>query len=203
MIIPSRLQEEEEVPTKVVTKEVDLEVCCRIHTFDYECRTDGRSMRTIITHVAPRRLLLVHAPEEVIRATNSGSTRILYQLLCKTVCHWTHPSPPFLADVVEVNRPDAQGLPVGAAVVENVLQSPMQGRDHRCLSLIPHLRGRQGASLRSQLLPSSADPVILQHPVDRDAILLLICRRRVRGKAHLRRGGKRFKGGGNGGDHRP
>lgn len=55
----------EERPTKIVTSEVELEVTCQVHTFDFEGRADGRSLRTILSHVAPRKLLVVHAPQEV------------------------------------------------------------------------------------------------------------------------------------------
>lgn len=57
--------DEERHPTKVVTTTASVEVKCAVSTFDYEGRTDGRSMRTIVSHVAPRQLVVVNGSPEV------------------------------------------------------------------------------------------------------------------------------------------
>ena len=40
-------------PTKVIVTEMALEVRCSRRQLDYEGRSDGRSMQTILTHIAP------------------------------------------------------------------------------------------------------------------------------------------------------
>ncbi len=52
-------------PTKVVLTEVALEVRCSRRQLDYEGRSDGRSMHTILTHIAPRHLVLCHGTPQV------------------------------------------------------------------------------------------------------------------------------------------
>ena len=43
---------------------------------DYEGRSDGRSMHTILTHIAPRHLVLCHGLPQVRRHTGSGSSGV-------------------------------------------------------------------------------------------------------------------------------
>jgi Cft2 family RNA processing exonuclease len=54
-----------EVPTKAVEVELTVAVRARVAAFDFEGRSDGRSMRTILTHVAPRHIILVHGSPKV------------------------------------------------------------------------------------------------------------------------------------------
>ena len=53
-------EQDEARPTKVVTEELTLEVRAPCLQLDYEGRSDGRSMATILTHIAPRHLVLCH-----------------------------------------------------------------------------------------------------------------------------------------------
>jgi hypothetical protein len=46
-----------EIPTKCVFKMIDLEVNCEIKYIDFEGRSDGRSVKKIIAHVNPRKLV--------------------------------------------------------------------------------------------------------------------------------------------------
>lgn len=58
--------EEEAVPTKCITVERKVEVKCTIKYIDFEGRSDGRSIKTILAHVAPRKMVLFHgSPESV------------------------------------------------------------------------------------------------------------------------------------------
>lgn len=52
-------------PTKVIVTEMALEVRCSRQQLDYEGRSDGRSMQTILTHIAPRHLVLCHGTPQV------------------------------------------------------------------------------------------------------------------------------------------
>ena len=58
-------EQDEAKPTKVVTEELTLEVRARCMQLDYEGRSDGRSMHTILTHIAPRHLVLCHGSPQV------------------------------------------------------------------------------------------------------------------------------------------
>lgn len=50
-------------PHKTVQEEVELTVACEIMYIDFEGRSDGNSMRKIISKVAPRKLILVHGSD--------------------------------------------------------------------------------------------------------------------------------------------
>ena len=53
--------EEEARPTRVVEEEITLVIAVRTVVVDYEGRSDGRSMRTIVSQLAPRQLAVVGA----------------------------------------------------------------------------------------------------------------------------------------------
>jgi len=53
--------EEEARPTRVVTETLSLTVAARPALIDFEGRSDGRSLRTIVAQVAPRQLVVVGA----------------------------------------------------------------------------------------------------------------------------------------------
>ena len=69
-------EQDEAKPTKVVMEELTLEVRARCMQLDYEGRSDGRSMHTILTHIAPRHLVLCH-----------GSSRVCHLLLAAQCTH--------------------------------------------------------------------------------------------------------------------
>lgn len=53
------IEEETKIPTKIVTTKINVNVQCVIKYIDFEGRADGRSIKTILTHVAPRKLVIV------------------------------------------------------------------------------------------------------------------------------------------------
>ncbi|OAY60627.1 cleavage and polyadenylation specificity factor subunit 2 isoform X2 [Manihot esculenta] len=65
-------------PSKVVSNELTVQVKCSLVYIDYEGRSDGRSIKSILAHVAPLKLVLVHGSAE--------STEHLKQHCLKHVC---------------------------------------------------------------------------------------------------------------------
>lgn len=59
---------ESEVPTKCIAKEVTLDVKASVTFIDFEGRSDGESMKKLLTQVKPRQLILVHG---VLEATQN------------------------------------------------------------------------------------------------------------------------------------
>ena len=53
-------EEPQEVPTKLVTETREINIRATIITVDFEGKADGKSVRTLITQAAPRRVVLVH-----------------------------------------------------------------------------------------------------------------------------------------------
>ncbi|XP_071961785.1 cleavage and polyadenylation specificity factor subunit 2-like [Antedon mediterranea] len=56
--------EEVEMPTKCVATEKLIDIRCSITFIDFEGRSDGESMKKLITQVKPRQLILVHGSRE-------------------------------------------------------------------------------------------------------------------------------------------
>ena len=54
----------EKPPMKIVTEVRDVYLRAAVHACDYEGRADGRSVRTLVAHVEPRRVVLVHGTPE-------------------------------------------------------------------------------------------------------------------------------------------
>lgn len=54
---------EEEAPVKTITRQEDIEVRCRVRFINFEGRSDGKSAKTIIQHVQPRKLIVIHGTE--------------------------------------------------------------------------------------------------------------------------------------------
>mmetsp|Transcript_48188 Transcript_48188/g.154355 ORF Transcript_48188/g.154355 Transcript_48188/m.154355 type:complete len:294 (+) Transcript_48188:151-1032(+) len=54
------MEEAEAPPTKIITVNMNLNVCAETRSFDYEGLADGRSMKTILCHVAPRQMIIIH-----------------------------------------------------------------------------------------------------------------------------------------------
>mmetsp|Transcript_2650 Transcript_2650/g.8499 ORF Transcript_2650/g.8499 Transcript_2650/m.8499 type:complete len:309 (-) Transcript_2650:903-1829(-) len=63
-------------PTRVVVKDVAVRVAAAVHVVDFGGRSDGRSIKTILSHVAPRKLILVQgSPDEIAHlADHCGAT---------------------------------------------------------------------------------------------------------------------------------
>ncbi|XP_071929499.1 cleavage and polyadenylation specificity factor subunit 2-like isoform X3 [Coffea arabica] len=51
-------------PSKVVSTELTVQVKCSLIYMDFEGRSDGRSIKSILAHVAPLKLVLVHGSAE-------------------------------------------------------------------------------------------------------------------------------------------
>ncbi|CAN6171963.1 unnamed protein product [Urochloa humidicola] len=51
-------------PSKVISSEMTVQVKCSLVYMDFEGRSDGRSVKSIIAHVAPLKLVLVHGSAE-------------------------------------------------------------------------------------------------------------------------------------------
>jgi len=57
---------EHKMPTKVVHNRVVSELRCGIKYIDFEGRSDGRSIKAILTHVAPRKLIIIRGAPPAI-----------------------------------------------------------------------------------------------------------------------------------------
>jgi cleavage and polyadenylation specificity factor subunit 2 len=68
---------EPSVPTRVETREAAVTVAASVHVIDFDGRSDGRSIKTILSHVAPRKLILVQgAPEEIAHLAEHAATTL-------------------------------------------------------------------------------------------------------------------------------
>ncbi|CDO71405.1 hypothetical protein BN946_scf184908.g163 [Trametes cinnabarina] len=70
-----RRKEEEETkktprepPSKFVTSVVEVQLACRLFFVDLEGLNDGRAVKTIVPQVNPRKMILIHAPQEATDA---------------------------------------------------------------------------------------------------------------------------------------
>lgn len=79
-------------PSKVVSNELTVQVKCSLIFIDYEGRADGRSIKTILSHVAPLKLVLVHGSAE--------ATDHLKQHCLKHVC--PHVYTPQIEETIDV-----------------------------------------------------------------------------------------------------
>lgn len=70
-----------DVPTKVESGNITVTVRARVLHFDFDARSDGRSMRTMLAHVAPRQLILVHGTTEATTGLADHLRRELAGLL--------------------------------------------------------------------------------------------------------------------------
>ncbi|XP_037491492.1 cleavage and polyadenylation specificity factor subunit 2 isoform X2 [Jatropha curcas] len=79
-------------PSKVVSNELTVQVKCSLIYMDYEGRSDGRSIKSILAHVAPLNLVLVHGSAE--------ATEHLKQHCLKHVC--PHVYAPQIEETIDV-----------------------------------------------------------------------------------------------------
>ncbi|VFQ80590.1 unnamed protein product [Cuscuta campestris] len=79
-------------PSKVVSSGLTVLVKCSLLYMDFEGRSDGRSMKSILAHVAPLKLVLVHGTAE--------ATEHLKQHCLKHVC--THVYAPKIEEMIDV-----------------------------------------------------------------------------------------------------
>jgi hypothetical protein len=64
--------EEEARPSRVVTEAIDLAIAARPALVDFEGRSDGRGLRTIVAQLAPRQLAVVGAAREAVGEMAAG-----------------------------------------------------------------------------------------------------------------------------------
>ncbi|KAF5480422.1 hypothetical protein F2P56_001174 [Juglans regia] len=79
-------------PSKVVSNELTVQVKCSLIYMDFEGRSDGRSIKSILSHVAPLKLVLVHGSAE--------ATEHLKQHCLKHVC--PHVYAPHIEETIDV-----------------------------------------------------------------------------------------------------
>ncbi|CAL1408288.1 unnamed protein product [Linum trigynum] len=79
-------------PSKVVSNELTVQVKCSLIYIDFEGRSDGRSIKSIIARVAPLKLVLVHGSAE--------ATEHLKQHCLKHIC--AHVYAPQIEETVDV-----------------------------------------------------------------------------------------------------
>ncbi|XP_057952872.1 cleavage and polyadenylation specificity factor subunit 2 isoform X2 [Malania oleifera] len=79
-------------PSKVVSTELTVQVKCSLVYMDFEGRSDGRSIKSILAHVAPLKLVLVHGSAE--------ATEHLKQHCLKHVC--PHVYAPQIKETIDV-----------------------------------------------------------------------------------------------------
>ncbi|GJZ70139.1 cleavage and polyadenylation specificity factor subunit 2 isoform X1 [Tanacetum coccineum] len=79
-------------PSKVVSSELTVQVKCALVYMDFEGRSDGRSIKSILAHVAPLKLVLVHGSAE--------ATEHLKQHCLKNVC--PHVYAPQIEETIDV-----------------------------------------------------------------------------------------------------
>mmetsp|Transcript_12290 Transcript_12290/g.37200 ORF Transcript_12290/g.37200 Transcript_12290/m.37200 type:complete len:762 (-) Transcript_12290:32-2317(-) len=61
------IEEYDEEPTKCIVEELQLNVRCQLHFVDLEGRSDGRSIKNILSTIEPRKLILTHANDHCIK----------------------------------------------------------------------------------------------------------------------------------------
>lgn len=79
-------------PSKIVSNEMTVQVKCSLIYMDFEGRSDGRSVKSIIAHVAPLKLVLVHGSAE--------ATEHLKEHCSKHVC--PHVYAPQIEETIDV-----------------------------------------------------------------------------------------------------
>ncbi|KAH0456299.1 hypothetical protein IEQ34_014206 [Dendrobium chrysotoxum] len=79
-------------PSKVVSNELTVQVKCSLIYMDFEGRSDGRSIKSILAHVAPLKLVLVHGSAE--------ATEHLKEHCSKHVC--PHVYAPQIEETIDV-----------------------------------------------------------------------------------------------------
>ncbi|MCO5581435.1 hypothetical protein L7F22_035319 [Adiantum nelumboides] len=78
-------------PSKVISDEINVQIRCTLQYMDFEGRSDGRSIKTILAHVVPLKLVLVH-----------GSSEATEHLKQHSLKHVPHVFTPKLGETVDV-----------------------------------------------------------------------------------------------------
>ncbi|CAL5380920.1 unnamed protein product [Camellia sinensis] len=105
-------------PSKVVSNELTVQVKCSLVYMDFEGRSDGRSIKSILAHVAPLKLVLVHGSAE--------ATEHLKLHCLKHVC--PHVYAPQIEETIDVTSDlCAYKVQLSEKLMSNVLLKKMLG----------------------------------------------------------------------------
>ena len=75
--LPAPLEKEREVPTKCVSRDVQLQVKAQVRYIDFEGKADGESVYRCITKMRPRRVILVRGGAEESKTLGDACTSFL------------------------------------------------------------------------------------------------------------------------------
>ncbi|GMH08981.1 hypothetical protein Nepgr_010821 [Nepenthes gracilis] len=130
-------------PSKVVSTELTVQVKCSLVYMDFEGRADSRSIKSIIAHVAPLKLVLVHGSAE--------ATEHLKQQCLKHVC--PHVYAPQIGETIDVTSDlCAYKVQLSEKLMSNVLFRKLGDYE---IAWVDAEVGRTESEMRS-LLPLSA-----------------------------------------------
>ena len=85
MDIVSEDEDEETLPTRVVSSEVVVNVRAQVETFDFEGLSDMHSIQTLLANIAPRHLILAYG---TLKVNHVLDLRLLLSLLQSAVPIW-------------------------------------------------------------------------------------------------------------------
>ncbi|XP_006812203.1 LOW QUALITY PROTEIN: cleavage and polyadenylation specificity factor subunit 2-like [Saccoglossus kowalevskii] len=80
-----------DVPTKCISKDVTLDILCPVIFIDFEGRSDGESIRKIISIMKPKQVIIVHGTEEATESfgeycrVTAGISKVLLPRVDETV----------------------------------------------------------------------------------------------------------------------
>lgn len=127
-------------PSKVISDDIIVQVRCSLQYMDFEGRSDGRSIKTILAHVVPLKLVLVH-----------GSAEATEHLKQHSLKHVPHVFAPKLGETVDVTSDlSAYKVRLTERLMSNVLfrklgdyelawvDGEVGSREDDVLPLLPH-----------------------------------------------------------------
>lgn len=133
-------------PSKVVTNDLVVIVKCSLQYIDFEGRSDGRSIKTILQHVAPLKLVLIHGPAE--------STEHLKQHCLKNVTPFVFS--PRVGETVDVTSDlSAYKVTLTEQLMSNVIFRKLGGYE---LAWVDGAVGKQDEDETFPLLPVESPP---------------------------------------------
>ncbi|KAL6051558.1 cleavage and polyadenylation specificity factor subunit 2 [Balamuthia mandrillaris] len=80
------------VPTKCIEVNVSISLNCAIKYIDFEGRSDGRSIKAILSHVAPRKVILIHGNAECLEHLRQHCLTNLKDTCKDVLCPWINES---------------------------------------------------------------------------------------------------------------
>lgn len=127
-------------PSKVISDDISVQVRCSLQYMDFEGRSDGRSIKTILAHVVPLKLVLVHGSPEATEHLRQHSLK-----------HVPHVFAPKLGETVDVTSDlSAYKVRLTERLMSNVLfrklgdyelawvDGEVGSREEDILPLLPH-----------------------------------------------------------------